>query len=60
MRRGVLALPERHLGLVLPDEVAGFEAVVELAAEAVAAEFGEGRSFLQPDIPASGLMKMLG
>jgi cobyrinic acid a,c-diamide synthase len=35
-RREVLALPERHLGLVLPDEVARFDAVVAAAAEAVA------------------------
>jgi cobyrinic acid a,c-diamide synthase len=34
-RRHELALPERHLGLVLPDEIAGFDAVVQNAAEAV-------------------------
>jgi cobyrinic acid a,c-diamide synthase len=34
-RREVLTLPERHLGLVLPGEVAGFDAVVAAAAEAV-------------------------
>jgi cobyrinic acid a,c-diamide synthase len=35
-RRETLALPERHLGLVLPDEVATFDGVVADAAEAVA------------------------
>jgi cobyrinic acid a,c-diamide synthase len=35
-RRDVLVLPERHLGLVLPDEVAGFETVVSAVAEVVA------------------------
>lgn len=35
-RRETLALPERHLGLVLPDEVAGFEAVVAQAAQTMA------------------------
>ncbi|WP_395813898.1 cobyrinate a,c-diamide synthase [Devosia sp.] len=34
-RRDTLVLPERHLGLVLPDEVAAFDAVVSRAAEAV-------------------------
>jgi cobyrinic acid a,c-diamide synthase len=34
-RRETLTLPERHLGLVLPSEVDGFEAVVDEAAEAV-------------------------
>jgi cobyrinic acid a,c-diamide synthase len=34
-RRDTLHLPERHLGLVLPDEVADFDAVVGAAAEAV-------------------------
>jgi cobyrinic acid a,c-diamide synthase len=37
-RRETLALPERHLGLVLPDEVGQFNAVVDEAA-AVAGEF---------------------
>lgn len=32
-RRDTLHLPERHLGLVLPDEVAGFDAVVAAAAD---------------------------
>ena len=32
-RRDALLLPERHLGLVMPDEVAGFDAVVEAAAD---------------------------
>lgn len=31
-RRDSLHLPERHLGLVMPDEVAGFDAVIEAAA----------------------------
>ena len=35
-KRDGLALPERYLGLVLPDEVATFDAVVAAAAEAVA------------------------
>ncbi|MDB5562623.1 MAG: Cobyrinic acid A,C-diamide synthase [Hyphomicrobiales bacterium] len=35
-RRETLALPERHLGLVLPDEIAQFAAVVDEAAEVVA------------------------
>jgi cobyrinic acid a,c-diamide synthase len=34
-RRESLALPERHLGLVLPDEVSGFDAVVAEAASVV-------------------------
>jgi cobyrinic acid a,c-diamide synthase len=34
-RRDGLALPERHLGLVLPGEVEGFSAVVEAAAGAI-------------------------
>lgn len=34
-RRDALHLPERHLGLVMPDEVAGFEAVVTAAADAL-------------------------
>lgn len=34
-RREGLVLPDRHLGLVLPDEVAAFDAIVETAAEAV-------------------------
>jgi len=34
-RRDVLHLPERHLGLVMPDEVAGFDAVVTAAADAL-------------------------
>jgi cobyrinic acid a,c-diamide synthase len=33
-RRDALHLPERHLGLVLPDEVAGFDSVVASAADA--------------------------
>jgi len=37
-RREALALPERHLGLVMPDEVAGFDAVVA-SASAVIEEF---------------------
>ena len=35
-RRDGLHLPDRHLGLVLPGEIAGFDAVVAAAAEAVA------------------------
>jgi cobyrinic acid a,c-diamide synthase len=35
-RRDGLTLPERHLGLVLPGEVAGFDAVATLAAEVIA------------------------
>jgi squalene-associated FAD-dependent desaturase len=31
-----------------------------LAAEAVGRSFGESQSFLQPDLPASGLMRLLG
>lgn len=34
-RRDTLALPDRHLGLVLPGETAGFDAVVAAAAEAI-------------------------
>jgi len=34
-RREALELPDRHLGLVLPDEVAGFDKVVVAAAEAM-------------------------
>jgi cobyrinic acid a,c-diamide synthase len=36
-KRDGLVLPERHLGLVLPDEVAMFDAIVAAAAEAVGA-----------------------
>src|SRR5438067_11159652 len=32
-RRDALTIPERHLGLVLPDEIAAFDAVVAAAAE---------------------------
>lgn len=35
-RDPALVLPERHLGLVLPDEVATFETFIDTAAEAVA------------------------
>jgi cobyrinic acid a,c-diamide synthase len=35
-RRDDLVIPERHLGLVLPDEIEAFDAVVDAAAEAVA------------------------
>ncbi|MEI2612940.1 MAG: AAA family ATPase [Candidatus Promineifilaceae bacterium] len=35
-RRDTLVLPERHLGLVLPDEVSHFETVISSAAEAIA------------------------
>lgn len=35
-RNPALALPERHLGLVLPDEVSAFETFLEAAAEVVA------------------------
>jgi cobyrinic acid a,c-diamide synthase len=34
-RRDTLVLPERHLGLVLPDEVSHFETVISSAAEAI-------------------------
>lgn len=34
-RDAALGLPERHLGLVLPDEVSAFEGFLDLAAEAV-------------------------
>lgn len=34
-RRDGLTLPERHLGLVLPDEIANFDTIVATAAEAV-------------------------
>ena len=34
-RRDTLALPDRHLGLVLPDEIAVFDAVVAAAAAAI-------------------------
>ena len=35
-RRAALGLPDRHLGLVLPGEIAGFDAAVAAASEAVA------------------------
>lgn len=35
-RDAALVLPERHLGLVLPDEVTAFESFIDTAAEAVA------------------------
>ncbi len=34
-RRSDLVIPERHLGLVLPGEVAGFENFIDVAAEAI-------------------------
>ena len=34
-RRDTLTIPERHLGLVLPDEVTAFDAVVAAAAEVI-------------------------
>lgn len=34
-RRETLTLPDRHLGLVLPDEIAGFDATVAAAADAI-------------------------
>lgn len=34
-RRDSLHLPDRHLGLVMPEEVAGFDAVVDAAADAL-------------------------
>lgn len=34
-RRDTLHLPDRHLGLVMPDEVAGFDSVVQAAADAL-------------------------
>ncbi len=34
-RRHDLIIPERHLGLVLPDEVAGFDSFIDFATEAI-------------------------
>ena len=51
-RRDVLHLPERHLGLVMPDEVAGFDAVVTAAADALeqtAVKFVFERPYLLAD-----------
>jgi cobyrinic acid a,c-diamide synthase len=44
-RRETLTLPERHLGLVLPDEVAAFDAVAAAAADAIE-EFVDLNRFL--------------
>jgi cobyrinic acid a,c-diamide synthase len=44
-KRERLGLPERHLGLVLPGEIAGFDAVV-LAASAAVAEYIDLDAFL--------------
>lgn len=54
-RRDDLRLPDRHLGLVLPDEVAGFERVVDAAAAAVAAalDLGRLRELARPPAPAT-------
>ena len=42
-KRQALAIPERHLGLVLPDEIAAFDAVIGAAAEVVDAHIDLGR-----------------
>ncbi len=57
-RRESLALPSRHLGLVLPDEVTGFDAVVA-AASAVVSEYVDINRLLAlsaplPDAAGSG------
>jgi cobyrinic acid a,c-diamide synthase len=57
-RRDTLHLPERHLGLVLPDEIAGFSAVVAAAAEIVETYVDLNR-FLAASTPIStnGIME---
>lgn len=42
-RQDDLHLPDRHLGLVLPDEITGFDRVVEASASAVAASLDLAR-----------------
>lgn len=49
-RRDSLHLPERHLGLVMPDEVAGFESVVAAAGE-VMEEFIDLNRFVASSAP---------
>ncbi|HEY0920970.1 cobyrinate a,c-diamide synthase [Devosia sp.] len=52
-RRAALALPDRHLGLVLPDEVAQFEAVVAAVAEVVS-DFVDLNLLLALSAPVGG------
>ena len=49
-RRDGLMLPERHLGLVLPDEVIGFEAVLQAASEVIG-EYVDLNTFLALSTP---------
>lgn len=55
-RRDGLALPERHLGLVLPDEIAAFDTIVSTAAAAVEDYLDLNRllALSQPMTPAAG------
>jgi cobyrinic acid a,c-diamide synthase len=53
-RRDSLALPDRHLGLVLPDEIANFEAVVSSAADVVS-EYVDLNVLLSLSAPTSPL-----
>jgi len=53
-RREGLVLPERHLGLVLPDEVAGFDAVVAEAARAATDYLDLGGLLELADTPPEG------
>jgi cobyrinic acid a,c-diamide synthase len=52
-RRDALLIPERHLGLVLPDEIAAFDEVVAAASEAVS-EFIDLPALLAIAAPVAG------
>ena len=52
-RREALLIPERHLGLVLPDEIAAFDEVVAAASEAVS-EFIDLPALLAIAAPVAG------
>jgi cobyrinic acid a,c-diamide synthase len=54
-RRDGLHLPERHLGLVLPDEIAAFDGVVDEAAEAVGEYIDLDRLAAAAIAPADGV-----
>jgi len=51
-RRAALHLPSRHLGLVMPSEMAGFDAVVEEMANAITERF-DLEAFLRIFLPLS-------
>jgi len=59
-RRAELVLPERHLGLVLPDEIAEFAAILSAAAQAVAEHIDlDQLQALASPLPGAGLIRPL-